>query len=99
MAPWGNSVTLTNPIGGFSDPYLGYPGGNPFPKPFPPKSDAFFPTSGTYFVSPVNLKPSYTQTWNLSIEKQLFKNWVISSSHLGSHTPHNGGGNEQNPAT
>src|SRR5262245_22013890 len=41
--PWGAQITLTNPAGGFSDPYLGYPGGNPFPalndgwasQPFP----------------------------------------------------------------
>lgn len=99
MAPWGNSITLTNPVGGFSNPYAAYPGGNPFPTPFPPQaSNAFFPTAGTYFVSPLDLKPSYTQTWNLSIEKQLGTNWVLTSSYLGSHTLHNGGGNELNPA-
>jgi hypothetical protein len=99
LAPWGNSVTLTNPVGGFSDPYNGYPGGNPFPKPFPPQaSNAFFPTSGTYFVSPVNLKPSYTQTWNLSVEKQLGRDWVLTTSYLGNHSLHFGGGNELNPA-
>ncbi len=29
--PWGAQITLTNPAGGFADPYLNYPGGNPFP--------------------------------------------------------------------
>jgi len=99
MAPWGDSITLTNPPGGLTNPYAGYPGGNPFPKPFPPKaSDAFFPTAGTYFVSPINLKPSYTQTWNLSIEKQFLTNWVLTMSYLGSHSLHSGAGNEINPA-
>ena len=29
--PWGAQITIPNPPGGFADPYLGYPGGNPFP--------------------------------------------------------------------
>ena len=29
--PWGAQITIPNPAGGFSDPYQGYPGGNPFP--------------------------------------------------------------------
>ena len=29
--PWGAQITIPNPAGGFTDPYLGYPGGNPFP--------------------------------------------------------------------
>ena len=44
--PWGAQITLTNPAGGFADPYLAYPGGNPFPaldtgwqtQPFPPSA-------------------------------------------------------------
>jgi hypothetical protein len=99
MAPWGDSLTLTNPVGGLTNPYAGYPGGNPFPKPFPPTAaNAFFPTAGTFFVSPIDLKPSYTQTWNLSAEKQIFKDWVFTASYLGNHTLHSGAGNELNPA-
>ena len=29
--PWGNRVALTNPVGGFADPWKGVPGGDPFP--------------------------------------------------------------------
>ena len=29
--PWGAQITIPNPAGGLADPYLGYPGGNPFP--------------------------------------------------------------------
>ncbi|HEV2272713.1 MAG TPA: TonB-dependent receptor [Acidobacteriaceae bacterium] len=99
MAPWGDSITLVQPTGGLSNPYAGFPGGNPYPKPFPPTAaNAFFPTSGSYFVVPTNLKPSYTQTWNLSIEKQFLKNWVVTASYLGNHVLHSSAGNEQNPA-
>jgi hypothetical protein len=34
--PWGYGVTLTNPGGGFEDPWRGVPGGNPFPAPLTP---------------------------------------------------------------
>ncbi len=99
MAPWGDSITLTPPPGGLSNPYLGYPGGNPFPKPFPPTaSNAFFPTSGSYFVVPTNLKQSYSQVWNLSVEKQFLKNWVVTASYLGTRVLYNSAGNELNPA-
>ena len=99
MAPWGDSITLTPPPGGLSNPYLGYPGGNPYPKPFPPTAEnAFFPTSGSYFVVPTNLQQSYSEVWNLSVEKQFLKNWSLTVSYLGTHVLHDSAGNEQNPA-
>jgi hypothetical protein len=45
-APWGTSVSLTAPAGGFANPYGGYPGGNPFPTPYPPTKNANFPVAG-----------------------------------------------------
>ncbi|HKS95096.1 MAG TPA: carboxypeptidase regulatory-like domain-containing protein, partial [Terriglobia bacterium] len=39
-APWGSVVNLNNPSGGLSNPWAGYPGGNPFPLPFPPGKNA-----------------------------------------------------------
>jgi hypothetical protein len=97
MAPFGDSLTLTDPAGGLTNPYAGYPGGNPFPQPYPPPhATAFFPTQSSLFVFPTNLKPSYTQTWNLSIEKQ-FGNWILTSTYLGDHVLHIWGGNELNP--
>jgi hypothetical protein len=99
MAPWGDSITLVQPAGGLSNPYSTYPGGNPFPKPFPPTAEnAFFPTAGSYFVVPTNLQQSYTQTWNLSIEKQFLKDWKLTTAYLGDRVLHTSAGNEQNPA-
>ena len=100
MAPWGDSITLVDPAGGLSNPYATYPGGNPYPKPFPPTAaNAFFPTSGSYFVVPTNLKQAYSQNWNLSVEKQFLKNWSVTASYLGNRVQNNSAGNEQNPAT
>ncbi len=99
-APWGDAITLTAPAGGLSNPYSTYPGGNPFPQAFPPNpATAFFPTQGSYFVFPTNLKPSYTQTWNLTVQKQFAKSWVATVAYLGNHVLHIWAGNEQNPAT
>jgi hypothetical protein len=42
--PWGTRVVLTNPQGGFDDPWQGQQGGNPFPLVIGPNST--FPTSG-----------------------------------------------------
>ena len=99
MAPWGDSITLVSPAGGLSNPYATYPGGNPYPKPFPPTAaNAFFPTSGSYFVVPTNLKQAYSQNWNLSVEKQFLKNWSLTASYLGTRVQNNSAGNEQNPA-
>ncbi|MGB8536563.1 MAG: carboxypeptidase regulatory-like domain-containing protein [Acidobacteriaceae bacterium] len=97
--PWGDSVTLTPPPGNLTTPYAGYPGGNPYPKPFPPTaSNAFFPTSGTYFVLPPDLQQAYTQNWNLSVQKQFLKDWAFTGTYLGTRVLHNSYGNEQNPA-
>lgn len=99
-APYGDAITINPPAGTLSNPYTGYPGGNPFPQPFPPsKTSAFFPTAASYFLFPVNMKPSYTQTWNLSLQKQLGANWEISVDYLGNHVVHIPSGNEENPAT
>lgn len=99
MAPWGDSITLVPSCCALSNPYAGYPGGNPYPKPFPPTAqNAFFPTAGSYFVVPTNLQQAYSQVWNLSFEKQFLKNWSVTASYLGTRVLHNSAGNEQNPA-
>jgi hypothetical protein len=46
----------------------------------------------------VTQKPSYTQTWNLTIEKQFAGNWEVTAAYLGNHVLHILSGNEDNPA-
>jgi Carboxypeptidase regulatory-like domain/TonB dependent receptor-like, beta-barrel len=99
-APYGDAITINPPAGTLSNPYTGYPGGNPYPQPFPPsKTSAFFPTAASYFLFPVNMKPSYTQTWNLTLQKQLGSSWEVTVGYLGNHVIHIPSGNEENPAT
>jgi hypothetical protein len=96
-SPWGNAVTLNAPAGGLSDPWLGYPGGDPFPTPTPPPSTIQFPTDGIYMNMPLHAHPPQTQQWNISVQKQLPKDWFVSASYIGNKTTHLWLGNELNP--
>jgi len=84
--PWGGGITLVQPPGGYSNPWQGYPGGNPFPATLGPNS--LFPTSGTYLTSPLNLHATYVEQWNLTIQRQVGANWLVSASYLGNNALH-----------
>ena len=96
--PWTNSVDVLPPYS-FDDPWRGFPGGNPFPvKPLTANSP--FVPFGNYFVTPEDYKAKATQrhTWNLSIQRQVAADWLVSASYLGSQTAHIWGSREFNPA-
>jgi hypothetical protein len=87
-SPWGSSIALNSPSGGFTNPYNGYAGGNPFPTKNPPPKDVLFASDSSYLTYPTNTHAMYTNTWNLSYETQPFKDWVFSVSYLGNETTH-----------
>ena len=97
-APWASSVSLTAPVGGFDDPYRDYPGGNPFPGPYPPTKNSPFVLAGLYVNLPLNLHHMYTQNWNVSYEAQLAGNWMVSATYMGNDARHLRGAYELNPA-
>jgi hypothetical protein len=97
-SPWGNQINLNAPTGGFADPYADYPGGNPFPFPYPPTKNAPFPQQGAYINFPLNLTHPYTQKWNLSVQRQLSRNWLISATYIGDKGTHYRTSLEGNPA-
>src|SRR5205814_8718108 len=37
---------------------------------------------------PLDLKPSYVNQWNVSIQRQIGANWLASVSYLGNNTVH-----------
>jgi Carboxypeptidase regulatory-like domain len=96
-APWGSTVTLTPP-GTLGNLYSVYPGGNPFPFPFPPSASQPFPTNGTYYSFPVQTRATYAQVWGLSYQRQLGGDWLLSADYLGSKTTHLWSGIDQNHA-
>jgi hypothetical protein len=90
--PWGAQVSLTNPSGGFSNPYLNQPGGNPFP------GGSFFPLNGVYVTAPLHMHSPYLEQWNLSVQKQVGQNLLLSATYIGNQTIHLLTGKELNPA-
>jgi hypothetical protein len=87
--PWG--ATLTRQGGPFplSNPWVDYPGGDPFVQQSgTAKSFGLFPQSGgVYAVSDPDLKNPQVHTWNLSIQRQV-GSWLFTGSYLGNHTAH-----------
>ena len=95
--PWGAQISLTSPAGGFTNPYLGYPGGNPFPALNAVSKDMQFPSAGVYVNAPVNMHPTYLQQWNLSVQRQV-GDWLLSAAYIGNEATHFWTGTELNPA-
>ncbi len=86
--PWASAITLTSPPGGFTNPYQGYPGGNPFPQPTPPPATAVFPAGGQYANLPLNIRLPYMQQWNLGVQRQVGQDWLLSANYLGNKSTH-----------
>ena len=92
--PWGSDVRIQSPIGGFDNPFLGYPGGNPFPLPFdsnagaqaPP--NARFSAGANYLAIDPNIHPTTVQSYNASVQRQFGGTWVASASYIGAYTTH-----------
>ena len=95
--PWGAQITLTNPVGGFSDPYLNYPGGNPFPALNTNWATGAFPAFGVYVNTPLHTEPTALHQWNVSVQKQI-EQWLFAASYLGNHSSHLWRATEFNPA-
>jgi hypothetical protein len=93
--PWTTSIIVPNPRS-FEDPWGTYPGGNPFPIA---KIDANirFQPNANYFVVPSNPTPTQRHSWNLSIQRQLGTDWLLSTSYIGNHAVHVWSARELNP--
>ena len=84
-SPFGNEVDIPSP-GPLDDPYLGYPGGNPFP--YTKGVDIFFPLYSSFTSIPYDLKNMYAQSWNVSLQRELPGNLVASASYAGLQMTH-----------
>ena len=104
-APFGPRFDLRGNLN-LADPYGSFGIPNPFPKeygPALPGPDAVFtlPMS-IYGVFPVDWHVPELTTWNLTVERQLGKNWVGRVAYLGNRGSHLSSGifsfQELNPA-
>jgi hypothetical protein len=98
--PYNNTIVTTAPGGGtaagFANPWVDYPGGSPFPVTL--SKNATFPTNPGWVVIPPDLPAVYVNQWNLSIQKQIGTNWLITANYMGSEATHILSSVEANPA-
>jgi hypothetical protein len=95
--PWGAQITLTNPSGGFANPYLDYPGGNPFPALATDWATQQFPAFGVYVNAPLDTQSTALHQWNVGVQRQV-RDWLLTASYLGNHSSHLWRATELNPA-
>jgi hypothetical protein len=89
----------------FSNPYcLGAPagcssgdvGGNIFP--YIANANAPFAAGGIYIAVPPHLKATASNQWNLTLQRQLGRDWLVSAQYIGSETAHLLDSYQLNPA-
>jgi hypothetical protein len=84
----------------FADPWASYPGGTPFPYTTPKPSELvnykFLRPVTTAALDP-NIRTGYTQSWNLTIEKQVLRDLAFSIAYIGNHSVRILAGSEPNP--
>ena len=87
-APFSDQVTLYGV--NFSNPYAGAT--NPFPgsyAPFTPPRDVAFPIPlGQFGVFSSGWRPSYQQSFNLTIEREIMPNTAVRASYIGNQGRH-----------
>jgi len=91
--PFGASLSV-NPTTGASltptinNPYQNFAGGNPFPLAPPDKFPYAQGNSALVYGYPLDVKPTYIQQFNVSIQRQFGNNWLLSASYVGNATRH-----------
>ncbi len=95
-APYNNQVTLNEPAGGLDNLWGGFPGGNPFPTQI--TADAKFPEQMFFVNFDREQATTYVHQWNLSLQRQLGTNVMVSANYVGSSTIHLPVATEGNPA-
>lgn len=87
-APFSDQVTLYGVS--FSNPYAGFV--NPFPQayaPYAPPRDVTFPVPlGQFGVFVPGWRPSYQQSFNFTVEREVVRNTVVRGSYIGNQGRH-----------
>jgi hypothetical protein len=86
--PFAFNTTIQSPAGGFEDPWRDFPGGIPFPWIFNRSAARFTPFSTFYGTANYDMQSPTVQSWNLSVQRQLPADFLVSASYMGSQTTH-----------
>ena len=97
QAPFGTVVTVFgSATNSFTNPWAGTT--NPFPASLNPPSTTTFPQYTSQFLYAANFRNPYIQSWNLTLERELFGGFVMRTSYAASKGTRLGVGRELNPA-
>ena len=53
---------------------------------------------GVYISVPPDVKPTYMMQWNLSYQRQVAKDWLVTVNYLGNRSNHILAGRDINPS-
>jgi hypothetical protein len=89
--PFGLSLAVSQPTGGLTNPYADT--GNPFPFQPPATSQA---RQSFKFILPLttltewdpNFRDALVQQWNISLQQQVFSDWIFTLAYAGSTGNH-----------
>ncbi len=81
VAPYGTQVNLQPTPGPFDDPFKG---NNPFPLPFPPPKNITFPQGISVGTFPPQYRTPYLQDWHLTVEREVYRDWLLRVAYAGS---------------
>jgi hypothetical protein len=99
MSPWGNAITVNSFPQGWDNMWAGVAGGDPIPRLLQgPSADSVFPPGGNYTPYPLDLQATAVDQWNVSYQRQLAADWMVSANYIGSMTKHVWVTNQINPA-
>ncbi len=98
ISPFSEALTLTEPAGPFSNPYLGIT--DPFPAPGNPSPNFAFeaPYSVFTFDRSGIFHVPLIYAYNLAVEQKLSKNFLARIAYAGSHATHLFTANDLNPS-
>jgi hypothetical protein len=96
--PWNPRIIRQNVR--LEDPWANEPGGDPFPIPFGAEvtRDVPFPQYMIITAMDYDSPNMMVSQWNLSVQKQLGTDWLLSASYLGSNSIHMWNTQHINPA-
>jgi hypothetical protein len=95
--PYDPTVAFTRYLGGLDDPWTALPGGNPYP--IPNTQNSKFPAGILYQELDPNFRPPYVHQWNLSIQRQIGREWMATANYIGNSTIHLTNIRDSNPMT
>ncbi|HEY6362585.1 MAG TPA: TonB-dependent receptor [Vicinamibacterales bacterium] len=82
VSPWAADIIHRDST--LDNPWLGLPGGNPFP--FDWRTNPLFAPSSVFIPFGADLDMSYVHSWNLGVQQQIADRWLVSATYLGSRS-------------